>query len=434
MRDPAGSIRRGGVRATVTGRERARGTMSPALLYSVYLFWILMTFEFDQFLSVVVGGPFFRIPMVLVAVLGVAVLVRGGRRALYWPLVLFVAMHFVASLVAENAGLSRIGFKFMLYVLVLFASCVSFLDSPASVVTVLRLYLLHFIWYAVQGIPGGRVGWHTLLANEDSYGPLMVMAIPFSYFFGQASPPGRWRWIARLTLGLSLLGVVVSFARGAAVAAGVVLLFMLARSPHRVRALVGLVAVAIAIAPVAGMLIDIDAYMAEINSSKEGDQGRLDVWKLAWDVFCYSPIYGVGAGNFGVVASMITVPDATRATGADPSQLYSMWTHNAFMQVLAEEGLIGILLWGAMVIGFFRRNSAARGAGAHSRWQTRGGEGIDPRAMSLGLDGAMIGWLVCSIFYNQLYIHWFWSMFTMSDVLARLTTGDGATVGKRMAG
>jgi hypothetical protein len=99
------------------------------------------------------------------------------------------------------------------------------------------------------------------------------------------------------------------------------------------------------------------------------------------------------------------------------------------MQILAEEGLIGIAVWLVMLVGFVRRNARLRRPEAQARWLARGGQAFDLRAVSLALDGAMLGWLGCSIFYNQLYVHWFWSLITMSYALTviidRASEGSG---------
>jgi O-antigen ligase len=389
-------------------------------LFPLYVFWVLVTWDLDQFLTAKTGAPFYRIPLLLLPVLGVAIPARGGMRVIHWPLVIFVAMHAVAGIFAENAGLARDALKTMLYMLVLFASTAALIDTPARMFVILRIYFWHFIWFGVQGIPSGLVSWHPLLANEDSYGPLMVMAMPIAFFFGVGTTSPRWRWLARGTFLLAVLGLVTSFARGAALSAGVVLLFIIARSPRPGRALLGLLLAALVLLPIAALVVPLDEYIAEIQSSAEGDDTRTAIWGIAYTVFRSSPIYGVGAFNFGPVASQIVEPDPTRVKGADPAQLYMLWTHNAAMQILAEEGVIGIVLWILMVLAFFRWNARLRRPDAVARWTALGGGAMDLRAVSLALEGAMIGWLASSVFYNQIYLHWFWSLLTLSYTLALL--------------
>lgn len=390
----------------------------------VYGMWILTVFEVDLYLTWLTGVPFYRVPPFVAAVLVLSVLFRGDRRALYWPMVLFTLQHVGASIWAENAGLSRGALKFMVYMLVLLAGSVTFLASPSNVTLVLKLYLLSFAWYGFQGLPDGSVPWHRLLANEDSYGPLMVIGLVFAYFFALATSSRGWRWLARVIFGLGVLGVVVSLARGASLAAGTVLLYILLRSKQGLRTVAVFVLAGILLLPVASWMLPLDKYIAEIGTVSEGDEVRTTLWRLGWNVFQESPLIGVGAFNFGVRASRITPFDAARAVRSDPAQLYFFTMHNAPMQILSEEGIVGITLWIAMIVGFFRRVRRLQSERAGALWRQRGGRDLDLRMIARGLEGAMVGYLVNSAFYNQIYIHWFWSLIILSLVLAALTARD----------
>jgi O-antigen ligase len=397
----------------------------PVTLYLLYVFWVLMIFEPDWFLTAKVGGEFYRIPTLLAPAIGLTILQRGDRRALYWPLVVFVLMHLAASALAENAGLPRNSLRFMVYMLLLFAASMSLLDSPSKVVVVLKLYLLSFAWYGLQGMPQGLVAWHPLLANEDSYGPLMCLSLAFSHFFASATRSRRWQWFGRVMVPLSILGVALSFARGAALAAAAVLLHIVIRSPRKAATLGGLALAALLLLPAVALMIPLDAYIEEMKTISEGkDEGtgraRWVLWKLALDVFAQSPLYGVGANNFGVVASRIATPEQLAGAWDDPAQLYMIALHNPHVQILAEEGLIGFALWASMIVGFFRRTQHLQTQQSIARWAQRGGEALNLRAIAWGLEGTMLAFLANSVFYNQLYIHWFWSLLTIASVLAAL--------------
>src|SRR5262245_17864936 len=263
----------------------------PFSLFLVQFFWVLMVFEFDNFLSAKVGGPFYRIPLVLAPLLALLVLSnKNDKRVLYWPMMIFTLLHLGASVFAENRGLSLSGFKFMAYMVILFSASVCFLDSPSKIIGILKLYLIGFAWMGVQGIPSGRVSWHPLLANEDSYGPLMVMSMAYSYFFAIATVSRTWRWIARGVFLLSILGLMCSFARGAGLAGALVIGYIMMYSPHKLRMLAGMLLAGIVVAGVASTMISLDEYIEEIKSSAEGDSGRMVVWGLAWRVFLESPI------------------------------------------------------------------------------------------------------------------------------------------------
>jgi O-antigen ligase len=407
---------------------RARSRRRSFALTLTYVFWILVLFSPDWFLTGTIGGPFFRIPTLVAPVLVMLVIARFDRRTVYWPLILFVLLHIGASFLSEDQGRSREAFKFMFYVVLLFAVSVTFLDSPAKMIVVLKLYLLSFVWYGLQGLSDGRVQWHFNLANEDSYGPLMAMAVGFSRFAALSMHSRRWRVMAGATCVLGILGVVVSFARGAALALAAVLLHVWLRSPRRLAALTQMTAAGAVIAVVAAAFVPLDQYVTELKTISEGTQTgtgqhRWVLWQMGWEVFLSSPIYGVGADNFSVVAFHMIPYDPTRPYFSNVQRgIYGFWLHNDYIQVLCEEGIIGIALWTGMIVGFFRRIRRLRREDAAIWWARRGGAGVDVRMIARGLEGAMVGYLVSAVFYGQVYFHWFWSLMTMAYVLVLLSS------------
>src|SRR5207249_9502695 len=95
--------------------------------------------------------------------------------------------------------------------------------------------------------------------------------------------------------------------------------------------------------------------------------------------------------------------------------------HNDYMQILAEQGLLGIFGMGAMQVGLNDRLRFLRTEDARKRWQEATGGFVDLRSLSLGLEAALIGYLANAVFYGHIYFHWFWSIFSLAYVLANVT-------------
>jgi O-antigen ligase len=396
----------------------------------VHALWILTVFEVDVFLSAKTGGPFYLLPTLLAPILIILTAANARKGVLYWPMVLFLGMHLLASVIAPNAGLARPHTKFMVYMTLLFASSVCFVNVVPKMSTILKLYMLGFLWFGVQGIPRGLVPWHYLLANEDSFGPLMVLAMPIGFFFASAATSARWRWLGHGLFAVSIVGLISSFARGASLAGAAVLLYIFVLSPNKGRTLLYLGVAAAVLIPLVAMLIPLDAYFKEVASSAGGDEGRMQIWSMAWRVFKSSPIWGVGAGNYGVGASRVATPEELDAMWHG---YYFLAVHNTAIEILSEEGLIGITLWVTMIVHFFSWTRRLRTQAAREVWVEQGGD-FDLRLLSRGLDGSMIGYLLSGIFYNQLYIHWFWTLLLVAYLLKRLSTPMGAVVERRRAG
>jgi len=401
-------------------------------LFLIYTFWVLHIFEPGWFLAGTIGGPFYKFPTILLPVLVIVSINYCQRRSLYWPLIVFVLLHLGASVFAENAGLSRLHFKFLVYMLLQFIGSVSLIDSPYKAITVLKVFLLGFIWYGIQGLPDGRVSWHTMLGNEDSYGPLMVMGLGFSYYFAMGIRSWWWRRLGYAVCLLCVIGTVVSLARGAVLSAGLVLFLVWLRSPRKLGTFMGGFAALLVFLLALKFILPSGVFFDEMQTISEGNkagtgQARWFLWQFAWEVFLDNPLFGVGVGNFGVIASKTISSDFTRPQFHDAHKLYGAGLHNIYFQILSEEGIIGVWVWTTMLVGFVRRIRFLRSQSADNQWNRHGGEGIDIRAISLGLESAMIAFLATGFFYNQLYVHWFWTLITITFVLSELTSGSPAT-------
>ena len=85
-----------------------------------------------------------------------------------------LSLLFILSLFAENRGRARIGVEDIGRLAILFVATSAVVNTRARALILLKLFLLSFLWYGLQAIPGGLVWWHGQLANEDGLGPLMA--------------------------------------------------------------------------------------------------------------------------------------------------------------------------------------------------------------------------------------------------------------------
>jgi O-antigen ligase len=85
--------------------------------------------------------------------------------------------------------------------------------------------------------------------------------------------------------------------------------------------------------------------------TEKGDNGgqRMEIWQAAIQMTKDNPWFGIGPGNF---QNVIETYD---------SQLARMFSHNSFLNVLAETGVIGLLLYlSVFLIGSFQLVKAIR--------------------------------------------------------------------------
>ena len=76
----------------------------------------------------------------------------------------------------------------------------------------------------------------------------------------------------------------------------------------------------------------------------EGGTGRVDIWTVGWRMVEAHPVEGVGAGNF-TTASIHYLLEPGAILRADFIVDQPKVAHNTYLQVLAELGLVGFLLF-----------------------------------------------------------------------------------------
>src|SRR5205814_5657213 len=80
----------------------------------------------------------------------------------------------------------------------------------------------------------------------------------------------------------------------------------------------------------------------------DSSEGRVEIWRRGVGYMLDHPVFGIGINNFERAEG--TISDKVRRSFAgDPIR----WTapHNSFVQVAAELGIPGLILWSSLIIG-----------------------------------------------------------------------------------
>jgi O-antigen ligase len=231
-----------------------------------------------------------------------------------------------------------------------------------------------------------------------------------------------WKAIGYVTAILGVVGVVSSIARGAMLSLCATAFAVWLRSPRKMRTLaIGVLGVMVAI--VAAMVIfPSGEYWEEMSTISGGSesgtgQGRLVLWRLAMGGYFDNPVLGVGASNCGVWLANNVEFDGARTQFRDPNHMYNFALHNDYVTILCEEGSVGAIAFVAMIVDFLRRLYFLRSKAAVRAWRMAMGRTFDLRDLSLGLEAALVAYLTNAFFYNQLYVHWIWSLVTFGVAL-----------------
>jgi len=148
------------------------------------------------------------------------------------------------------------------------------------------------------------------------------------------------------------------------------------------------------------------------------EEGRLKVWKRGLDYMSAHPVFGVGANNFPVAEGTISplARLAERGIGV-------RWgaAHNSYVQVAAELGIPGFVLFVALLRSAFAslRRAALRRRGGSTRPPTD-----ELSRLAQTLMAAFIGFAVGALFLSLAYTDMLYTLVAMAMGLAKTARWD----------
>ena len=187
-----------------------------------------------------------------------------------------------------------------------------------------------------------HIGWSgtarsSLVMGQEAINPnvfatrlLLPLALSIGAFFSVRSA-----WLKAVVLGCSALltlAILLTLSRGAALAVLVMAFVFLLRfgvNP-RILAVGGLLAGI-------SLTLPSEFYKRFGEAAATGGAGRLDIWIVGWEMLKHYGIFGAGISNFSTVYT-IYAGYAPRFVGFDRA------SHNLYLEMSVEAGLIGVLL------------------------------------------------------------------------------------------
>lgn len=230
--------------------------------------------------------------------------------------------------------------------------------------------------HAVQGFTFAEIHWvlSPFYRNHVSYAAIIVLFTPFVWFVRQWYPKGsRARWLITLSLPILLIAIQLSYTRAAyvSVVAAIGAYYVIRwRLTKWALALV----VAGSIAGLAYMVMDnryLDyapnyettvthkdfnnllqaTYELEDISTME----RLYRWVAGFNMTAAEPLFGFGPGNFYFFYKSYTVTSFTTYVSDNPER---SGIHNYYLMTLVEQGIVGLLIYLALVFYALIRGEA----------------------------------------------------------------------------
>lgn len=247
----------------------------------------------------------------------------------------------------------------------------------------------------------GRIGGYSgaYFGDSNDFAVMMNVVIPFAFFASITARPFILRPVSLYLMGLFVTAIVATRTRGGLIAFGLVMLGIMyfgIRASKKWHKVISIILVTITI-------IGIFVFSPEVfkeraativdYKNQETAWTRIENWKLGIKMFLSSPLVGVGAGNY-------------QLRYKDFGGWNNIWmvSHNMYVDVLSELGLIGFICF--MLLLFFTLKDSLKSIGEQRKvGRTDSFMYFANQAAILSLVAYCAGGMFLSIFtYPILYI------------------------------
>lgn len=224
------------------------------------------------------------------------------------------------------------------------------------------------------------------------------------------------RWGIGLALVILVVGLVMSGSRGGflAAAGGIVTAFIV----FKYRRAYVLAATAVILGMGALAFLNVPDAWERVTDFDE-DNGRSSLWTVGARMWEDEPVTGVGLNNFVVhSADYVREPGTLENTELVVERPHV--PHNTYLQVLAEAGIVGLVLFILFIAGCLR--AAMRGA---REFEDRGEWGMG--TLTRGIVVATASILAASMFLSAATDKRLWILLALGPVMLGLARQAGAT-------
>ena len=159
-----------------------------------------------------------------------------------------------------------------------------------------------------------------------------------------------------------------------------------------------------------------DPGVAHRYSTSDGGNGRTDIWKVGWRMVEAHPVRGVGAGNFRDVSGQYLLTEPGAITASDQIIDEPHFAHNVYLEVLAELGIVGLALFGALV-GSGDRDGGTGGP------QVRARRRRSMELLSSAVVVALVSLLAMDFFLSDQFSKQLWLLLALCPALLAIAAG-----------
>ena len=262
-----------------------------------------------------------------------------------------------------------------------------------------------------------RLG-HLYYYDANDFATFIVTAIPLGVYFLHTAPHLRGRAAVALGLVVLTLGFVWSGSRGGFIAASAVGAFIVLRySAIQLRwrlTATTLIAVVVFATASDQYWEQMSTIASETDYNHTSETGRLPIWSRGIGYMLSNPFLGVGPDNFGAAEGRLSQFAERQQYG-----IGVRWNaaHNSFVQIGAELGVPGLVLFVAFIASAF---GALGRAGRREAALASSGRG--PVPLTPALTASLIGFCVGAFFLSLAYTEMLYTLVAIAVGLQKVTS------------
>ncbi|MCS6288442.1 MAG: O-antigen ligase family protein [Nitrospira sp.] len=386
-----------------------------------------MLFEFGRpqdFLPPLKIIPF---PSVIDASIALAVIFSGRARLsnmqskLWMGLLVFMALWvpFANNNFHAFSQLKDLTLYFFFYLGIL-----TFVNTTGKMQKLILVWLGVHALLAINGMLHGGRGVGGWLGDENDFAMEMNVAVPFAFFLYQGTTAKGAKVLYLVLLGIFVLSSIATASRGGFLGLLAVGSFCWFYSPRKVWSLVLLTGVLLLVLVAAPQEYwDRMQTITDDSTMESGTAGqRMFTWGIGWEMFLANPVFGVGQGNFPW-----TIGEYLGGRTWQTKSLAGRQAHSLYFTLLPELGLLGVLIFGSMVVFNYKdvRYCNRLGMRRHlvHRHEVVSVDADLEKAAWFGnaILGALVAYLVTSTFISTLYYPTFWILTGLAVALKNTT-------------
>ena len=259
----------------------------------------------------------------------------------------------------------------------------------------------------VSGVEGYRI--KGTYGDPNFFAQIMLVIVPIAMNRYMHEKNGWLKVLAAISLAVSFLTVIFTFSRGGFLALCVVLgLLVLLKKPPLVAVLSGILILLLLLPflPVTYFdrietILEYLPFSGEDVRSEVSLRGRMSEYAVGFQMFLDNPVLGIGYENYAA-----NYLDYSVKIGLDPRRTERS-AHSLYLEVLAEQGLVGFLILGFLLYSAFSSLSKAREI--YKRIAYNGYEDL-VIAFQIGF----IGYLTAALFIHNAYPRNLWLLIGVS--------------------